>query len=716
MSGATATPLPASLARNPRLDRWLAFGDDGVLTVRSGKVEIGQGILGALAQIVADELGYPLASIRMQAASTDSSPDEAVTSGSLSIQDSGAALRQACAEALALLRDAAAAYLDCDAASLEVQAGAFVAPDGRREPMWRLAQGGLLARDAAGHARPRPVEARVLVGTRQDRPELADKIHGRARFIHDLCLPGMAYARVLHGPRPDARLEACDEAAARSSPGIRAVLRDGNLVGVVGVDTASVDRAFDRLAASARWVGGEPMPESGSLADWLRGQPATRTVIAEPGAPPPADAPVRTFRARYSRPFIAHAAIAPSCAIARAEADGRLKVWTHSQGIYNLRRDLAIAFAIAEDAIVVTHVEGSGCYGHNGADDVAFDAAWLARALPGVPVRVQWSRADELTRSPIGAAMAIDIEAEVSGDAMRAWRTCFWSNGHSSRPGRAAAPTLLGASQTASPFVRPIAIDMPPATGGGADRNAIPGYDIGAIGVIGHRLRTMPVRTSALRSLGAFAQVFAIESMVDEIACALGVDPLAWRLRHLSDPRARRVLERAAAGGGWHRPGPERAAMRAQGVGLGLGWARYKGTGAWCAVLAEVEVAVEARVRRLAIAVDVGLAVNPDGVVNQIEGGAIQACSWTLKEAMPFDDERLLGDSWDAYPILRFSEVPSVEVDVVESTDASLGAGEASMGPTAAAIANALHDALGVRVRDLPLTPARIADAIAAMD
>jgi CO/xanthine dehydrogenase Mo-binding subunit len=357
----------------------------------------------------------------------------------------------------------------------------------------------------------------------------------------------------------------------------------------------------------------------------------------------------------------------------------------------------------------VQHVQGAGCYGHNGADDVAFDAAWFARRSPGKPVRVLWSRADEFTRAPVGPAMVIEMEADLDehGQLMH-WRHQVWSTGHSQRPGRATTPALLGSWQTERGFEPTPAINMPLSVGGGAERNAVPGYDFAAFEVLGHHVSAPLPRSSALRSLGAYGNVFAAESFVDEIALAVGEEPLAWRLRHLGhDPRARAVLGLATDHAGWS------TRARAEGVGLGLAVARYKGTGAWCAVVAEVEAGAQLRVRRLTIAVDVGQAINPDGVRAQIEGGAIQATSWALKEGVRFNAEGITSDTWERYPILRFSEVPAVDVHIVPSSAPSLGAGEASLGPSAAAIANAVFDALRVRVRELPLTPERI---VAAMD
>jgi CO/xanthine dehydrogenase Mo-binding subunit len=349
--------------------------------------------------------------------------------------------------------------------------------------------------------------------------------------------------------------------------------------------------------------------------------------------------------------------------------------------------------------ITVEHMEGAGCYGHNAADDVALDAVLLAKAAGGRPVRVLWTRADEMSQAPFGAAMAIEIEADLdlSGEIV-AWRHSVWSNGHTARPGRANSSALLAATELAEPFPRYISTNPPLASGGGADRNSIPLYNFPSWHIDCHRLLTMPIRTSALRTLGAHGNVFAIESFLDELAAERGEDPVELRLRCLSDPRAQDVVRTVAARANWK-------AAREAGRGRGIGFARYKNTGAYCAVVAEIEGAEDIVVKRLTIAVDVGEAINPDGVVNQIEGGAIQATSWVLKERVRFDRQRITSNTWSNYPILRFSEVPEVQVEIISRPDLEpLGAGEAAHGPVTAAIANAVFDALEVRVRHLPIT------------
>ena len=703
--------LPGSLQRNRKLGQWLRFTEQGQVDVFSGKVELGQGILTALAQIVADELDVTLGQVRMHAAGTDTSPDEAVTSGSLSVQESGMALRWAAAEARHLFLQAAAAALDCAPAALRLDAGAFVHADGRRESYWSLAGQVSLDREASGAIAPKDAGAYRIVGFSAARFDLPSRVFGLPCFIHDMVLPGMQYARMLRPPSPAAQLVSAD--AAEPALQQARLIRDGSLLAVVASTQYLADRAAALAAPKLVWETppglAAPLPDEEALPEWLRREPADTSLVGARGEPDAAGAvaPARTLSASYSRPYLAHASIAPSCALAQF-SDARLEVWTHSQGIYNLRTDLALAFGMAAEDITVRHVASAGCYGHNGADDAAFDAAWLACAMPGQPVRVQWSRADELAWAPFGPAALVELQAEVdSSGNVQTWRHAVRGNGHSNRPGRAATPALLGSWHTAQPFPPLLAVNAPLAAGGGAERNAIPCYDFPAWQVHSHRLLSMPLRTSALRALGAHANVFAIESFMDELAEAAGRDPLEYRLAHCSDSRARAVLGDAARRAGW--PGNNLPENR----GLGLGFARYKNTGAWCAVVAEIEAGVDIMVRRLTIAVDVGTVINPDGVRNQIEGGAIQSCSWTLKEAVRFDSERVTSDSWDAYPILRFSEVPAVDVGIMAGGGPALGAGEASLGPTAAAIGNAVARALGLRVRDLPITAERITKLLA---
>ena len=698
--------LPPSLAANPKLSSWINFAADGKVIVSPGKVEIGQGIVTALAQIAADELDIDIARVRMVRASTAASPNEGVTSGSLSVQHSGRAVRFACAEIRKIFLDAAAERLGVAPEVLGVTDGTISGPGNVSTSYWELAADISLDRDATPDTQPKSSAQRALAGHSLQRLDIPDKVFGRPRFIHDVSLPGTLHGRVLRAELSQATLLELNEERARKIDGLVAIVRDGNFLGVVCETEAAADAAAAALRKGAKWSSSATLPDEDDLAEWLKQQPAQTAVISSKTAVSPATI-ARTITRQYHRPYIAHGSIAPSCAMAQWEESG-IRVWTHSQGVYNLRSDLALVFKLPRENILVEHLEGAGCYGHNGADDVALDAILLARAVPGRPVRLQWSRADEMSHAPFGAAMTVEIEAglDAAGE-IASWRHTIWGNGHTARPGRADQPTLLAASELAAPFPRAISVDPPSANGGGSDRNSIPLYDFPAWHVEAHRLTVMPVRTSALRTLGAQGNTFAIESVLDELAFARGEDPVAFRLRHLSDPRSRDVVDAAARRAGW-KPAKQ------DGVGHGIGFSRYKNSGAYCAAVAEVEVGEDIRVRKLTLAVDVGEAINPDGVINQIEGGAIQAASWVLKERVRFDKTRITSNSWTEYPILRFSEVPDVEVEVISRPEIDpVGAGEAAHGPVTAAIANAVFDALGVRLRQLPITRDRL---IAAME
>ena len=700
-----APKLPVSLAANPKLSSWVRFLGEGRVAISPGKVEIGQGIVTALAQIAADELDVEINRIEMIRASTAASPNEGVTSGSLSIQQSGRALRHACAEVRQRFLSAASERLGVDAALLGVDDGTISGPGNVRTSYWELSDVVSLDHDATGGTVAKSAGARSVAGHSIQRVDIPDKVFAQPRFIHDHALPELVHGRVLRPDVSGARLIALEEASARAVSGLVAIVRDGSFAGVVADSEAAAEAALKALRKGAIWSPGEPLPNEDDLAGFLRSQPVETTVIDTRIAA--ATKATRTLRRQYTRPYIAHASIAPSCAMAQWDGE-RVHVWTHSQGVYLLRADLAIVLKLPAENIVVEHMEGAGCYGHNAADDVALDAVLLAKAASGRPVRVQWSRHDEMSHAPFGAAMTIEIEADLDADnEIVGWRHAIWSNGHTARPGRAAQPALLAASEIANPYPRMISTNPPAANGGGGDRNSVPLYDLPAWTITSHRLLTMPVRTSALRTLGAQGNVFAIESLLDEIAALRGEDPIAFRLRHLRDERAREVIRAVARRARW-KPAKQ------PGIGYGVGFARYKNTGAYCAAIAEIEGADDIRVRRLALAVDVGEAINPDGVINQIEGGAIQATSWVLKERVRFDRMRITSTSWTDYPILTFSEAPAVDVEIIARPESQpVGAGEAAHGPVTAAIANAVHDCLGVRIRDLPITRDKI---IAAME
>jgi nicotinate dehydrogenase subunit B len=694
-----------SLAANPVLASWLAFSPGDTVTVCTGKVEYGQGVWTALAQIAAEELDVALARVAVAPVSTGASPDEGVTSGSLSIQHSGAALRQACAQARALLLAAAAAKLGTAAAALTVDDGQILAA-GRPTGLsyWSLAGPGLLDRKAGAPVPVKPPDRWSVAGRSAPRLDLPDKVTGRPRFLHDLVLPGMLYGRVVRPPAVVAELLGTGDP--ELPPGVVTV-RDGSFLGVVAPADWAALRAARLVAQGARWRVTESLPDADDLKGFLLSAPAEELPVEsrrDKGAAATA-ATVRT--AEYTRPYLAHASMAPSCAIARWDG-GTVTVWSHSQGVFALREAIAGGLGLDAARVTVHHAEGAGAYGHNGADDAALDAVLLARAVPGRAVRVLWSREDEMAWAPLGSAMLARLSAGLDAHGkIVTWRQDVWSNGFIGRPGRGGDPRLLALAHLTGGRPMPPAPDGPPTGAMGSTRNAVPGYHIPDLEVVRHRLLTMPIRTSSLRSLGAFLNVFAIESFLDELAECAGADPVAFRLAHLTDPRAAAVIETAADLAGWAgRP-------RAEGTGYGLGYARYKGLAGYCAAVAEVEARSDVRVRRVWLAVDVGTVINPDGVINQVEGGAVQSASWATRERVTFDRARITSVSWDTYPVLRFTEVPEVVVRIVAAPgQPETGAGEIAQGPVAAAIGNALADATGVRVRDLPLTREQVIRAI----
>jgi nicotinate dehydrogenase subunit B len=700
---------PGSLDKNRALDAWLRINADGSAVIFTGKVELGQGIVTALAQIAAEELDLPLARIEMISGDTARTPNEGYTSGSQSIEYGGAAVRLACAQARQLLLECAATKLNVAANLLAVIDGVVGAPDGRMIGFGDLAREIAWHRDVAAQVPVKAPARHAIVGQSIARRDIPAKVTGGAAYVQDIRIDGMLHGRVVRPPRAGGRLESVDIASAQSMPGVVTVVRDGSFLGVIAVREEQAVKARETLRQSARWSGGASLPDPATVHDYLLSLPSQALVVSEKKAPVPTDAV--SIQGRYTRPYLAHASIGPSCALAQF-SDAKLTVYTHSQGVFPLRRDLAKALKLEENAIRCIHGEGAGCYGHNGADDVALDAALLARAAQGQPVRVQWMRDDEFAWEPYGPAMVMQAKAAVSGGRVVDYTYEVFSNTHSTRPGQTADATnnLLASWYLAEPRQPGLPTNIPQPAGGG-DRNAIPLYAFANQRIVNHLITTMPLRVSALRTLGAYANVFAIESFMDELASLARADPVAFRLAHLNDPRARAVIEAAAKRAEW-KPG----AAGSVDHGWGIGFAKYKTLATYVAVVAEIELdrrTGSIRVPKVVVAADAGQIINPNGLKNQLEGGVIQSTSWTLHEAVRFDATRIVSRDWASYPILTMPEAPRVVVELIDRPDEpSLGAGEASSGPTAAAIANAVTHATGARVRDLPLSPDRIKTAL----
>jgi CO/xanthine dehydrogenase Mo-binding subunit len=527
-------------------------------------------------------------------------------------------------------------------------------------------------------------------------------------------LPGMLHGRICRPPGPKATLKSLDIKEVEQMPGIVAVVRDGSFLGVVAEREEQAIRAERRLARIAQWTNGPELPANDPRHLLTLQAQAETEVINTKGDPSTAGA--KQFNAEYTKPYLAHASLAPSCALAQwgegKESDGKdggkVWIWTHSQGIYPLRVDMAQVLGLPESDIIITHAEGAGCYGHNAADDVTLDAVLLARAVPGKPVRVQWMREDEFAWEPFSSPMVVRLNASLDdkGNIVN-WGHELWSHAHSTRPGGKGGVNLLAAWHLEKPLpaAKP---GNPPLPGGGSHRNAVPLYDFPNQKITNHLIRQSPLRTSALRALGGHANAFAIECFIDELAEAAGADPVEFRLRHLKDARAKAVIEKVVQMAKWkhnEKGDGER--------GRGIAFARYKNLAAYLAVIAEVHIGEDVRVTKLWGAVDVGQAINPDGVINQIEGGMIQSASWTLKERVDFDKVGITTRNWLDYPILSFVEVPDIEVALINRPDTPpVGAGEGTQGPVSGAIGNAIYNAIGARLRDMPFTRDRIVAAL----
>jgi len=704
-----AAKLLGSLEDSPFLDSWIRIDAKGAVTVFTGKAELGQGIATALRQVAAEELGLPFEAVTIVTADTGRTPNEGYTAGSHSMQDSGTAIRNAAAQMREILVAEAARLLNVPAEQLRVDGGAVLAPGGGRVPYGPLAAGLQLHVQAQPQSKlTAPAVFRVM-GKPVPRIDIPAKVTGGAAYVQDLWFPDMLHARVVRPPGYGARLKALDSSAVEALPGVVKVVRDGDFLAVVAEQEYQAVKAMRMLAMAAQWDESAQLPDQARLPEALQALPVQDFAILDrhDSAPPTSG---RTLEASYSRPYLSHGSIGPSCAVAQQGKDGLLTVWTHTQGVFPDRKAIAEMLGRAPETVRCIHVQGSGCYGHNGADDAAADAALIATALPGRPVRVQWMREQEHAWEPYGPAMVAKARATLDdGGRIADWDYGVWSNTHSMRPGPAGS--LLAARLMAKAFPAPAPKPLPQPEGGG-DRNAIPLYSLASARVVHHFLPDMPLRVSALRSLGAQMNVFAIESFMDELALAAGADPVEFRLKHLDDPRARDVIAAAAEGFGWAKGRPA-----APSHGRGFAFARYKNLAAYCAVAVEVAVereTGEVRVPRVVAAVDTGQVVNPDGVRNQIEGAVLQSMSWTLYESVGFDRSRITSVDWSTYPILRFDAVPdSVEVRIIDRPGAPfLGCGETGQGPASAALANGIADATGRRLRDLPLTAAKIKTAI----
>jgi nicotinate dehydrogenase subunit B len=691
-----------------QLDDWLAIESDGTVTAFSGKVELGTGTLTALAQIVAEELDVSMNRVRMVMGDTARTPNEGYTAGSMTIQSSGNTLRQAAAEARRFLLELASVQLDAPKSELVVNEGTVsVRGHVERNITYATLMGGkLFHRTVPQQGLVKRADSYRLVGTSTPRVDLPLKITGQPAFIQDLRVPDMLHGRVVRPPSEQAKFISMKEDSVRNVPGLVRIFHRGNYVGVV---TEREEQAI--LAAkliNVQWDEKPTLPRMADLYKHLRALPTLEQLLTEPIDLETAFSySVQQFHAEYFQPYQAHASIGPSCAVADVKPD-EVTVWSSTSGPHPLRGALAQLLNMPEDKVHLIHVEGAGSYGQNGSDDVAADAVILSQAV-GKPVRVQWSREEEFIWEPKAPAMVMEIRAglDAAGDIV-AWDYHAWSPTHVARP-RMAEQLLtfqLMNSQKAPP----------PRFSFGAERNARTNYTFLNQRVVIHWIEDSPLRGSSFRSLGGAENTFANESFMDELAFAAHQDPAHFRLRYLKDQRCRDVLEAALEKAGWDsRPSPH---PKQEGVveGRGLAFARYENDQAIVACVAFVTVDTATgvvRVPRVVVAHDCGLIINPDGVKNQIEGNVIQSLSRALKEEVKFDEYRVTSVNWETYPILKFSEVPEIDIVLLNHPDQpALGAGEPSQVTTAAAVANAIFNATDARMRQIPFTPERVKAAL----
>ena len=702
---AYAQGAPGSLNATPNLDSWIGVGADGTITVFTGKVELGQGIKTALLQIASDELRIDPARITLVTADTARTPNEGYTAGSRSLVDSGTAILNASAQVRELLVGLAATRFGVGVDALTVADGVVRASDGRNATYAELAAGQSLHVAAQPRSALTDPKTRKQMGKSLPRVDIPLKVTGGVVYVQDLRLPNMLHARVVRPPRQGARLRAFDQVAVEKSPGVVKVVRNGSYIAVVASREFEAIRAMRAANRAAAWE----VPGAGLATDAyadLAQAPREDFVIRGEREP---IAGSWTVESSYRRPYQMHASIGPSCAVALYE-NGALTVWTHSQGVYPLRGAIAEMLKLPPERVRCIHMEGSGCYGHNAADDAGADAALIAFGLPGRPIRAQWMREQENAWEPFGSMMLTTAQARLLNGTITDWQFEVTSGPHSTRPGRAG--NLAAAWLLEEPFALPTPQPIPQPEGGG-DRNAIPIYTFPNTRVVHHFVRSPVLRVSALRSLGAYMNVFSIESFMDELAAVAKADPVQFRLQHLRDTRARDVIRLAADRFAWS------AATKVPGKGRGFAFARYKNLAAYAAIAMEVDVDRDSGridVTRVVAAVDSGDVVNPDGIRNQMEGGIVQSLSWTLYEAVGFDRQGVTSRDWSGYPIMRFASVPkSIDVHIIDRPGKPfLGTGEAAQGPAAAALANAVADATGVRIRELPFTKKRVREAIGA--
>jgi nicotinate dehydrogenase subunit B len=677
-----STLPPRDIPEGSQIDAWLQILEDGSVQVLTGKMELGQGLTVAMQQVAGEELNTPPEKIQIVLADTGLTQNEGYTAGSRSMERSAMQVRRAAAAAKAMLVSVAAEQWSLPSEQIQLEDGQVVRLDNNKKISFK----NLLAdRQLEGSITEdvvlKPKDQYEWVGRPISHPDLEKMVRGEALYVQDLRFPGMVHARVVKPKVYGAQLSNWPEEV-RQMPGVVKVIQNGSFLGVLAKEEFQAVKAMKTLEDGSKWNVDRPLPKVDSWADYM--EKAGGTSGLNPDS--------HDHFAVYSKPYTMHGSIGPSCAVALYE-EGKLYIWSSTQGVYPLRSTISDLTGLEEANIRVSGVRGSGCYGHNGADDVAADAALLAIAYPGKHIRLQWQRENEHQWEPYGSAMRMELAANLTSDGkISSWDYHLWSDGHSTRP-RGNAGNLVSSRYLEEPFAF-----NPGARVGGGTRNSEPYYDIPSANVQDHYVKG-PLRVSALRGLGAYANIFAIESFMEELAEKAEKDPIDFRIQHSTDERSIAVLQKLK-----ELTQNEKAG---EGEGIGFGFSRYKNTASYCAVAAKVKVDLDAQKvtpLKMWAVIDAGETINPDGMKNQTEGGLIQAASWTLKEEVLFEDDQITSKDWSGYPILRYDAVPETEVHIIDRPELPpLGAGEAAQGPTGAAIANAVYAACGKRIRELPV-------------
>jgi CO/xanthine dehydrogenase Mo-binding subunit len=695
------------------VDAFLAIDAKGKVTVYSGKVDLGTGVPTALAQMVAEELDVPLAAIDMITGDTALTPDQGTTSGSYSIQNGGVQLRQAAATARNALLTEAAKRLGASQADLTVVDGVIRGKSGGKSVSYAELIGGKQFALKLDPAAPTKNSANFkLVGKSIARGDIPDKMTGRFTYMQDFRVPGMLHGRVVHPPAIGAKLESVDEDSVKSIPGIVKVVHEGDFLAVVAQNDWAAIKAGQQLKAT--WSQSETLPDQAKLWEHVRATKVVKEDVTSNVGDTTAALAAATagegkkLSATYDFAIHTHGSIGPSCAIAEFK-DGKLTSWSASQATHALRRQLADMFAMPAENIRCIYVEGAGCYGRNGHEDAAAEAALLAKAV-GKPVRVQWSRADEHGWDPKGPPTLIDLRASLDASGnVTAWESEFFiPNG--AAPGSVVG--LLGAQLAGLPTAQ----QMSP--GGITGNSAIP-YKFANVKTVCHRIESTPFRPSWIRAPGRLQNVHANESFMDELAAAAGADPLEFRLKYF-DPAEKRgleILDRLAALAKWEkRPSPEKNTAGNIAKGRGLTYVKYELSRTYIGAVAEVEVdrsSGDIHVTRFYVVHDCGQVINPDGVKAQIEGNIIQTVSRTLIEELKFNRSAVTSLDWASYPIITFPKIPQIVIELIDRpAEKPWGAGEPSAAVVPSAISNAVFDATGVRMRSVPYTPDKMKAAL----